>query len=65
MRSISLPRSPRAFLTDPWARLGFGFVFALFWQRVLLPRWGAGPFFSRLFCGKPPGPLSCLAEPLG
>ena len=28
----------RAFGADPWARLGFGFVFALFWQRVLLPR---------------------------
>ena len=51
MRSISLPRSPRTFLTDPWARLGFGFVFALFWQRVLLPRWGAGPALLLLAVG--------------
>ena len=38
-----------ALRTDPWGQLGLGFVFALLWQRVLLPLCGEGPSLLVLF----------------
>ena len=39
----------RALRADPWGQLGLGFVFALLWQRVLLPLCGEGPALLVLF----------------
>lgn len=40
---MSAKQRAAALLRDPWAQLGLGFLAALCWQRVLLPRCGAGP----------------------